>query len=273
MDKLILGTWYVGESKEKYNSEVEAIQYAIESRISHIDTAEMYGEGLSESLIGDAIKDYDREELVLISKVYPHNCNKNNIYRSIENSLKRLRTDYLDYYLLHWINYDTDFKVTIDLMEDLKRQKLIKDWGVSNFDLEDMMELLNTPGGENCRTNQVLYNLASRGIEYDLLPFLKSINMSIMAYCPLAHGLSLNRGLKDNTVLKKIAEKHNKSIPQIMLNFVIGTSGVHGVVKSVNKKHIDEIIDSLDIELDNDDHKLLNAEFPSPDKKVRLEIV
>lgn len=273
MDKLILGTWLIGENQVSFNSEINAIQYAIDSGITHIDTAEIYGDGKSESLIGEAIKDYEREKLTIISKVHPQNCNKVNIYKSVEDSLKRLKIDYLDYYLLHWIIKDIDFKDTIFLMEDLKRQKLIRNWGVSNFDTDDMKKLLSIPGGKNCKTNQVLFNLAYRGIEFDLLPYLNSVNIPVMAYCALAHGLTLYSGLNENMALKKIAEKHNKTVHQIMFNFVVSTPGVHGIAKSVTKKHLDEIVDALDIKLDKDDYYLLNKEFPAPTRKVPLETV
>lgn len=273
MDKLILGTWLIGESQEKYSREVNAILYAIDNGITHIDTAEIYGDGLSESLIGEAIRGYERERLTIFSKVHPKNCNRESIYKSVEDSLKRLNIDYLDYYLLHWITEDTDFKETILLMEELKRQKLIRNWGVSNFDTDDMKELLSIPGGENCKTNQVLFNLAYRGIEYDLLPYLNSIKIPVMAYCALAHGLSLYSGLNESKALKKIAEKHEKTVHQIMFNFVVSTPGVHGIAKSVTKKHLDEIIAALDIKLDNDDYNLLNSEYPVPTTKVQLETV
>lgn len=273
MDKLIMGTWRIGETPEKYDIEVNAIQYAIDRGITHIDTAEIYGEGLSESLLGDAINAFDREKLTIISKVHPKNCNKNDIYKAVDGSLKRLNTDYLDYYLLHWITEDTDFEDTIYLMEDLKRQKLIREWGVSNFDTDDMKKLLSLPGGENCKVDQVLFNLAYRGIEYDLLPYLNSVNIPVMAYCALAHGLSLYEGLNESKVLKKIAEKYDKTVHQILLNFVISTPGVHGIAKSVTKKHLDEIIEAQDIVLEKEDIDLLNEEFPAPNKKVPLETV
>lgn len=129
MDKLILGTWRIGENQASFNYEVNAIQYAIDSGITHIDTAEIYGDGKSESLIGEAIEGYEREKLTIISKVHPLNCNKVNIYKSVEDSLNRLKIDYLDYYLLHWIIEDIDFKDTIFLMEELKTTETYKKLG------------------------------------------------------------------------------------------------------------------------------------------------
>ncbi len=272
MDKIIFGTWLIGENEDSHNKEIDAIQYAIDKGITHIDTAEIYGDGKSETLIGEAIKEYKREKLYLISKVHPSNCNRKDMYNSVENSLKRLRTDYLDLYLLHWINPDTDYDEVIFLMEDLKKKGMIKDWGVSNFDTDDLKDLMRVEGGENCKVNQVLYNLASRGVEYSLLPYMRELNMPLMAYCSMAHGLTLDKSINENKVLESIADKYGITKSQILLSFLLNQD-VHPIAKSTTKKHIDQIVESRSIVLEKEHLDLLDREYPSPITKEPLHIV
>ena len=205
------GTWYLGDSKTKRKDEIEAIQTGIDLGMTLIDTAEMYGSGRSEELVGEAIKDFDREKLFLVSKVLPSNANRANMRRACENSIKRMKASYLDLYLYHWRG-GTPLKETVDCLEELVNEGLIKSWGVSNFDIDDMEELYNTPKGKNCMVNQVLYHTGSRGIEYSLLPWMEKNNINLMSYCPLAQAGSLRRGLFNSEVLKKIAKKHECDI-------------------------------------------------------------
>ncbi|MDO5718094.1 MAG: aldo/keto reductase [Tissierellia bacterium] len=273
LDKLILGTWKMGDIKSEYNREIESVQYAVESGINYIDTAEMYGDGRSEALIGEALKGYDRSRLFLISKVLPGNANKRSIYRSVENSLKNMKTDYLDLYLLHWIGFDTNLEEVVILMEDLKRQNLIRNWGVSNFDTNDMKELFKIDNGDRCVTNQVLYNLDSRGIEYDLLPYHNKMGIATMAYCPMAHGLELNYKLNENELLISLSKKYEISIPQILLNFVLSKEGVSAVAKSSRKEHINQMLESRKIEISKGDFDKIDLQFPAPRTKQPLEVV
>lgn len=170
MDRLGQGTWYFGENRKLYEAEIESIRYGIQNGVTLIDTAEMYGDGKSESLIGEAIKDFDRSRLYIVSKILPWNAGYDDFFISLSNSLKRLNTSYLDMYLLHWRG-EIPLEETIRCMEEAKRQGLIKDWGVSNFDIDDMQELLSLKDGYNCRVDQCLYHLGSRGVEYSLIPF------------------------------------------------------------------------------------------------------
>lgn len=176
------GTWYMGEKPKRKAEEIKALQLGIELGMKLIDTAEMYGNGDSERLVGEAIKGR-RDDVFLVSKVYPHNSGMDKIKIACENSLKRLGTDHLDLYLLHWRGR-VPLEETIEGMERLRKEGKILRWGVSNFDTDDMEELWNTPNGSNCSTNQVLYHLGSRGIDFDLLPWQRVHHMPIMAYSP-----------------------------------------------------------------------------------------
>ena len=158
------GTWNMGESKSKYESELESLRWGIDHGMTLIDTAEMYGDGAAEELLGNAIRPYNRNDLFLVSKVYPWNADRNKIFRSCEDSLNRLGTDHLDLYLLHWRG-SVPLAETVQCMEELKQQGKILGWGVSNFDTADMKELLSVRNGDQCQTNQVLYHLGSRGVE------------------------------------------------------------------------------------------------------------
>ncbi|MCP1771645.1 diketogulonate reductase-like aldo/keto reductase [Neisseria perflava] len=183
--KLGMGTWFLGERPSERASEIAALHYGLEHGVSIIDTAEMYGGGRSESLVGEAMRPFARENLFLISKVLPSNANRRNLERSLDASLKALQTDYLDMYLYHWRGA-TPLEETVDILETMREKGKIKAWGVSNFDLEDMEELWDIPNGANCQTNQVLYHLGSRGIEVVLKPWQDARSVPTIAYCPLA---------------------------------------------------------------------------------------
>ncbi|MCD7809910.1 MAG: aldo/keto reductase [Erysipelotrichaceae bacterium] len=266
------GTWYIGENPHTYQQEKEAIITGIQNGLNVIDTAEMYGEGLSEILIGDAIKSFDRQSLYLVSKVYPHNAGRNHIFISLEESLKRLNTNYLDLYLLHWRG-SVPLKETVECMEELKSRGMIKAWGVSNFDTDDMEELWKVPNGNQCAINQVLYHVASRGIEYDLIPWHERHNIPIMAYCPIAHGGKLRKNLYQNKVLNQIAINHQATVPQIMLAFVIRKPNIIAIVKSGNIRHVLENAKALNVILTNEELDMIDQEFPAPKNKTYLDIV
>lgn len=266
------GTWYIGENKQTYQQEKEAIITGIQNGLNVIDTAEMYGEGLSEILVGDAIKNFDRQSLYLVSKVYPHNAGRNHIFISLEESLKRLNSNYLDLYLLHWRG-TVPLHETVACMEELKSRGMIKAWGVSNFDLDDMEELWKVPNGNHCAVNQVLYHVASRGIEYDLIPWHEEHDVPIMAYCPIAHGGKLRNNLYQNKVLNQIAINHQATVPQIMLAFIIRHPHIIAIVKSGNKKHVMENANAMNITLTHEELDMINKEFPAPTHKTYLDIV
>lgn len=271
VDNLGIGTWYMGDNPNKKSEEIESIRYALDNGVKLIDTAEMYGSGNSEKLVGEAIKGYNRQSLFIVSKVLPSNAGRNRIFQACENSLERLGTDYLDLYLLHWRGMYS-FEETFECMEELKKMGKIRRWGVSNMDIDDMIEINSTPYGKNCQVNQVLYHLGSRGIEYSLKPFTDSNNIPTMAYCPLAQGGRLkDRLLKSNSV-KKIAEKYNITPIQVLLTFVLSQENIIAIPKASKLEHMKQNINCLGINLDIEDLTLLNKEFPQPTRKLPLDI-
>lgn len=265
------GTWYLGDSKSKRKDEIEAIQTGIDLGMNLIDTAEMYGSGRSEKLVGEAIEGFDRKKLFLVSKVLPSNANKVNMRRSCENSLKRMKTDYLDLYLYHWRG-STSLKETVDCFEDLVKEGLIKAWGVSNFDIDDMEELFGTPNGKNCVLNQVLYHTASRGIEYSLLPWMDKNYVALMSYCPLAQAGSLKRGLFSSEVLIKTAKKHDCDITEVMLAWNIRNGKTIAIPRTGNKAHTILNAGADKIVLDESDFAAIDSAFLPPESKVALDI-
>lgn len=266
------GTWYLGEGNHPRAQEENALIAGIESGMTLIDTAEMYGEGLAEELAGDVISHFDRENLFVVSKVYPHNAGRNRIFSSCEKTLQRLDTDYLDLYLLHWRG-SVPLSETVECMEELVSMGKIRRWGVSNFRVSDMEELWSVPNGNHCAVNQVLYHLASRGIEYDLFPWMRAHNVPVMAYCPLAQGGDLRRGLFDSPAVKKVAQKHNASVSQILLAFVIHDGDIIAIPRASQADHARANAAAAGIFLDEEDMALLNTAFPAPDHAVPLDVV
>jgi Aldo/keto reductases, related to diketogulonate reductase len=265
------GTWYIGENPRKREDEIKTLKLGLELGMNLIDTAEMYGDGLSEELISNVIDDC-RKDVFLVSKVYPHNAGKNSIVKACENSLKRLKTDYLDLYLLHWRGR-VPLEETIEGMELLKKQGKILRWGVSNFDTEDMEELYNNIDGDNCAVNEVLYHLASRGIEFDLLPWQRNNNVPTMAYCPLAQGGSLERNFLGNEILNKIAKEHNVKPLQIALAWTIREDDIISIPKASRIEHVIENAKAASIILSKDDIERLDQLFKKPNRKMSLDIV
>lgn len=268
--KLGMGTWYIGDKRKTHDSEIEALRSGIELGMTLIDTAEMYGSGRSEKLIGEAIKPINRSKIFVVSKVYPQNAGKKNLEKSLEASLKRLQTDYLDMYLLHWRG-NIPLSETIYCMEEQVKKGKIRSWGVSNFDVEDMEELLSIENGKNCEVNQVLYNLSSRGTEYALMPLLKENNIKLMAYCPLARGY--NKNLYGSECITKICKEHNVTPSQVLLNFILQKENIFAIPKSSTLKHAEENYKALNFDLTADDMELLDRYFPAPQYKTELDML
>lgn len=274
MPKFGIGTWRMGENENKSSVEINAIYYALKNGVRLIDTAEMYGEGGAEIIVGEALKKacINREELFIVSKVYPHNAGRDDLFVSLKNSLSRLGLNYLDMYLLHWRGR-VPLKETVECMEEAKKDGLIRDWGVSNFDIDDMKELENIKNADKCAVNQVLYHLASRGVDFGLASYMLERNIVLMAYCPLAQAGDLGKDLLNNNVIKNIAKKHNATASQIALAFIMSFDKRVPIPKSSSEKHILENINSQNIVLDKEDIELLNKEFPKPNRKMPLDIV
>lgn len=265
-----MGTWYMGEEPDKRLQEIKAIQTGIEHDLTLIDTAEMYGEGLAEELVGEAIKPYDRETLTLVTKVYPWNASREKMRHSLEHSLKRLQTDYVDLYLLHWRG-DIPLEETVETFELLKEEGKIHAWGVSNFDVSDMEELEAISG--QCTTNQVLYNMRNRGIEYDLLPWMRERQMPLMAYTPLGHGDTLKANFIKNPILLELAANYKCSVFQLLLAWCIRSGEVLAIPKSGNPEHVKANVKALEIKLTDEELNLIDAISPQPLHKVPLEVL
>ncbi len=270
-DKLGIGTWKMGEIPKNRNEEIASIRYALENGIRLIDTAEMYGNGNSEKLIAESIKDFDREKLYLVSKVLPSNAGEKNIFKSCENSLKNLNVDYLDLYLLHWRG-SIPFEETIRCMEKLKKDGKIKNWGVSNMDIDDMQELLSIPNGKNCLVNQVLYHLASKGIEYSLKPLTDKNHITTMAYCPIAQGGRLKNQLLFSKSVQELSKKYSISPIQVLLTYMLQKENTISIPKASKLEHMKEIVACRDIHFEKEDILLLDSEYPKPTKKLSLDI-
>lgn len=265
------GTWYLGEHSATFQEEKAALRAGIENGMTLIDTAEMYGDGAAESLVGAAIQGFPRENLFLVSKVYPHNAGRHNIFKSCEASLRRMGTEYLDLYLLHWRG-SIPLSETVSCMEELREKGRIRAWGVSNLDTADMEELLSVKDGLHCATDQVLYHLGSRGIEFDLLPLLQKHSIPLMAYCPLAQAGRLRKGLLESIAVQEIARAHNALPPQILLAFLLAQPNVIPIPRTGKAAHTLENAAATHIRLSSEELSVLNQAFPAPLHKVSLDI-
>ncbi|MFH5181770.1 aldo/keto reductase [Paenibacillus sp. TAB 01] len=271
LPKLGQGTWFIGNHPDKRQEEIRALRTGIELGMRLVDTAEMYGEGRAESLVGEAVQGI-RDEVFLVSKVYPHHADRKQIIRSCENSLKRLQTDRLDLYLLHWRG-SVPLSETVEGMERLVEQGKILRWGVSNLDTKDMKELFGLPEGARCAVNQVLYHLGSRGIEFDLLPWQRERCVPTMAYCPLAQAGSLQRGLTEHKTVKEIARKYGLGPLQLLLAWCIRQDDIIAIPKASSEAHVLENAAAVSVRLSEEDLVLLDQAFPPPSRKVPLDIV
>ena len=267
----------MGENKKSHANEVAALRLGIDLGMALIDTAEMYGEGGAEKVVADAI-DGQRDRVFVVTKVYPHNASRTELPKACERSLKRLRIEVIDLYLLHWRS-NTPLAETVETFERLRSAGKIKRWGVSNFDVEDMKELFAIENGTACAANQVLYNLQHREIESGLLLFREqSTNASpaptnnqpaLMAYSPVGHG----RGLLNNATLKEIAKRHDATAGQIALAWVLRQPDVIAIPKASNKTHVRDNARAVEIKLTNQDFADIDSEFPSPKSKQPLPMV
>jgi diketogulonate reductase-like aldo/keto reductase len=257
------GTWKMTEEHYARQQEIEALRLGVDLGMTLIDTAEMYGDGKAEELIGEAIESI-RDQVFIVSKIYPHNATKTGTAKACERSLKRLKTEYIDLYLLHWRG-ETKLSEAIEAFELLKKQGKIRRFGVSNFDVSDLEEMNNT----DCTTNQVLYNLENRGIEFDLIPWCIKHKMPIMAYAPLSHGGSL---LTSNA-LKEISNRHHATPAQIALAWTIRHDGIISIPKASTLEHVRSNAAAAKIQLTSEDLAILDKAFPPPKKKETLEII
>lgn len=266
-----IGTWEIGDDPKLRDEEIAAIRAGLDAGLSVIDTAEMYGNGRSEELVGEAIKPYQRAKIFLISKVLPQNASRSKMRQSLQNSLQRLQTDYLDLYLYHWRGM-VPLSETVSELQALQNEGLIRSWGVSNFDIDDMQELWQLPEGQNCVVNEDLYNLETRGIEYSLLPWQREHHVPLIAYSPLGRGPKMGSTMMKNEAVLQVAEKHEASAYQILLAWVMQQPDVLAIPKSSSSKHLLSNLKALDIELTPEDLQILEKAYPKPERKEPLAI-
>jgi Aldo/keto reductases, related to diketogulonate reductase len=261
-----LGTWMMGERPDKRTDEIAALNLALDLGMNVVDTAEMYGNGGAEKLIAKAVG-HRRGEMFLVSKVLPQHATRAGTVAACNASLKRLNTNHLDLYLLHWRG-SVPLEDTLAGFDDLTKAGKVRHWGVSNFDVDDMEELMALPGGTNLQTNQVLYNLTRRGIEFDFVPWCRKRRIPTMAYSPIEQGRLLK-----NARLKSIAARHGATPAQIALAWVLRQNGVIAIPKAGTPDHVRENAAAVDITLTPQDLTELDSAFPAPRKKVTLELL
>lgn len=268
--KLGQGTWNMGEKPAARNAEVAALQAGIDLGMTLIDTAEMYADGGAEEVVADAITGR-RPSIYLVSKVFPHNASRTGVKEACERSLKRLNTDYLDLYLLHWRG-NIPLEETLEGFEALKRAGKIRDYGVSNFDLDDMQQAHSLPGGAAIVTNQVLYNLAKRGVEWNLLPWAQEKGLPIMAYSPLESIADEQRALLGHPTLQLVATRHGATPAQIALAWLLRQDQVIAIPKAASQEHVRQNFAAQEIRLTADDLAELDRAFPRPRRNSPLEM-
>jgi diketogulonate reductase-like aldo/keto reductase len=261
------GTWQLGDRRERRRQEIAALQLGIELGLTLIDTAEMYGNGASEELVAEAIAGR-RDPVFLVTKVLPANAgSRKHIIAACEASLRRLRTDHVDLYLLHWRSGE-NLPVVVETFNELVEAGKIRRWGVSNFDIDDLDELRALDGGDRCASNQVLYNMSRRGIEFDLLPAARGRKLNVMAYTPIEQGAILG-----NAALKGVAARHGATPAQVALAWVIRQDGVMAIPRTGSPDHVRENAAAAQLRLSAEDLQEIDAAFPPPRKARPLEMI
>jgi diketogulonate reductase-like aldo/keto reductase len=261
-----LGTWHMGEVPSRRKAEVAALQLGLDLGLTLVDTAEMYGDGGAEEVVAEAIAGR-RDQVFLVSKVLPSNASRAGTAAACERSLRRLGTDRLDLYLLHWRGH-TPLAETVDAFDALVRAGKIRSWGVSNLDRTELEELLAVPGGGAVQTDQVLYNPSRRGIELDLLPWCRARRIPIMAYTPIEQGRILGR-----RALRDVAGRHGATPAQVALAWALRGDGVCAIPKATTRAHVEENRGSLDLQLTPEDLADIDRAFPAPEELVPLEML
>ena len=261
-----LGTWRMGEAASRRREEVAALRLGLDLGLTLVDTAEMYADGEAETIVGEAIEGR-RDDVILVSKVLPENATRRGTVAACERSLRRLKTDRLDLYLLHWRG-TPPLAETIAGFEDLLSAGKIAAWGVSNFDIDDMRELAALGRAKQCATNQVLYNLGRRGIEFDLAPWCAEHAISIMAYSPVEQGRLIR-----HPGLRQLAAGKGVTPAQLALAFVLDRPGTVAIPKTSSPEHLRENITALTVRLDDADRARLAVLFPPPHRAVALEML
>lgn len=260
-----IGTWRMGDKRSERAEELATLRLALDSGVTLIDTAEMYGDGAAEELLGEALAGR-RDEAFIVSKVLPQHASVSGTLAACEASLRRLRTDRIDLYLLHWRGQHA-FRDTLEAFVRLQQAGKIRYYGVSNLDTDEMEELQRLPGGSGVQADQVLYNLAQRGIERDLLPWLGSHGMALMAYSPLDEGRLLR-----HAKLAAFAERLGVTPPQVALAWLLARDGVIAIPKTSHRARLRENLGALEVRLAPEQLAALDVVFPPPAKKVPLQM-
>ena len=260
------GTWHMAEDPRRRRSEIAALRVGLDLGLTLIDTAEMYANGAAEELVGEAIAGR-RDEVFLVSKVLPEHATRRGTIRACERSLARLRTDRLELYLLHWRG-NVPLEATLEAFAVLVRAGRIRSWGVSNFDVSDMAELERLPGGTAVSTDQVLYNLTRRGIEWDLLPWCRARRIPVMAYSPIEQGRMLK-----HPALRRVAARHNATPAQVALSWLLRQALLVTIPKAATPEHVRENRAALELRLTDRDLADLDRAFPPPDGPRPLEML
>lgn len=268
-----LGTWRMGERAEARAAEILAVREALRMGYRLIDTAEMYGEGGAESMLGEALRlafaagEVQRGDLTIVSKVYPHHASARGVVEACERSLQRLKLDRIDLYLLHWRG-EYALAETLAGFAQLQSRGLIRHWGVSNFDVADLEELFALPGGSACATNQVYYSLGARGVEFDLLPWQASHRLPLMAYSPIDQG-----ALGGHPAVQTIGRRLGVSAAQVALAWVLRQPEVVAIPKAVRTAHLQDNLAAAELQLSTSDLQALDAAFVPPGRKQPLAMI
>jgi diketogulonate reductase-like aldo/keto reductase len=260
------GTWHFAERPARRAEEIASIRLGLDLGMTVVDTAEMYADGAAEVLVGEAIAGR-RDEVFLVDKVLPQHATRLGTVRACEGSLARLRTDYIDLYLLHWRG-NVPLVETVERFADLMTARMIRYWGVSNLDVDDLVELAGVPGGDQVQTDQILYNLTRRGAEYGLIPWLFERGIPIMAYSPIEQGRLLG-----HPALDEVARRHGATPAQIALAWVLRLDGVNTIPRATTPGHVRENAAALQIGLSPEDLSLLDRGFPPPTRPRPLEML
>jgi diketogulonate reductase-like aldo/keto reductase len=261
-----MGTWHLGQGRHPRDEESAALREGLDLGMTLVDTAEMYGDGASEELIGEAIAGR-RDEVFLVDKVLPSHASRDGVPAACEASLRRLGTERIDLYLLHWRGR-VPIEETVAAFEDLRADGRIRHWGVSNFDLPDMLELLRVTGGAGVQANEILYNLTRRGIEWNLLPWCQENGVPVIAYSPVEQGMLIG-----HPVLQGIGRRHRATSAQVALAWVIAHPGVCAIPEAGTVAHVRDNRGAVDLTLREDDVVELDAAFPPPPRPVPLEVL
>ncbi len=276
MPNLGQGTWLTGENPEVEAKEIDIMHYCADKGMTLIDTAEGYGDGLSEDLIGKAIATMDREKLFIVDKFHPFNGGKDKLRETLEVSLKRLGTDYVDLYLLHYLVDRAEmsgFQEIVDGLEELVAEGKIKGWGVSNFDVADLKELFECKGGEHCLVNQIQYNIVARGAEYELLPWMREHDVKMMVYAPMIHSREFRGKVLEDPVLNEMAARYGISTFELLLCFAAQGDDYTVLFRCEEKEFVDKNIKAALTKLKPEDLAIIDERYPAPTEKIDLQII